>query len=202
MHGKLITIEGIDGSGKSSICKLLQEDKYFKNFVFTCEPTIDNWISEAVNYSLKNNADNIAELMLFLADHAQHIATTIRPNITEGKNIISDRYYASRCSYQGVTLQNTMKESVKWIQSLHYGWTIKPDLTIILDIDPKKAVERCDKRGMKSKFEKVDFLKQVRSNFLNFVENEPKLYKVVDADQSLENVKCEVSKLINNLLNQ
>lgn len=195
MQGKLITIEGIDGSGKSSICKLLQEDKEFINFKFTREPT-DTWIGDTVNYALKNDTDQIAELMLFLADHAQHIATTIRPALINGVHIISDRYSASRCAYQGVTLKNKIDDPVKWIQNLHNGWTINPDFTILLDLDPEKAVQRCDKRGEISKFEKIEFLKQVRCNFLTLAEENPTIYTVVNANQNLNDVKEEIVKLI------
>jgi len=195
MRGKLITLEGIDGSGKSTICRLLQDEKRFSGCVFTREPTT-SWLGDAVNRALRSDTDHIAELMLFLADHADHISRLIRPSLENGSNIISDRYSASRCAYQGVTLAGLFDEPLDWIRSLHKGWTIDPDLILLFDIDPLVAVKRCGDRGERSKFEKIEFLKKVRSNYLRLAAEEPSRFVVVNADRPLDEVKEEVFGII------
>ncbi len=195
MRGKLITLEGIDGSGKSTICRLLQDEKRFSGCVFTREPTT-SWLGDAVNRALRSDMDHIAELMLFLADHADHISRLIRPSLESGANIISDRYSASRCAYQGATLAGLFNEPLDWIRSLHKGWTIDPDLIVLFDIDPLVAVKRCGDRGERSKFEKIEFLKKVRSNYLRLAAEEPSRFVVVNADRPLDKVKEEVFGII------
>ena len=195
MRGKLITLEGIDGSGKSTICRLLQDEKRFSGCVFTREPTT-SWLGDAVNRALRSDMDHIAELMLFLADHADHISRLIRPSLESGANIISDRYSASRCAYQGATLAGLFDEPLDWIRSLHKGWTIDPDMILLFDIDPLVAVKRCGERGERSKFEKMEFLKKVRSNYLRLAAEEPSRFVVVNADRPLDEVKEEVFGII------
>ena len=195
MKGKLITLEGIDGSGKSTICRLLQDEKRFSGCVFTREPTT-SWLGDTVNRALRSDTDHIAELMLFLADHADHISRLIRPSLESGDNIISDRYSASRCAYQGATLPDIFKDPLDWVRFLHKGWTIDPDLIILFDIDPEVAVKRCGDRGERSKFEKIEFLKKVRSNYLRLAAEEPSRFFVVNADRPLNEVKEEVFRVI------
>ena len=195
MRGKLITLEGIDGSGKSTICRLLQDEKRFSGCVFTREPTT-SWLGDAVNRALRSDTDHIAELMLFLADHADHISRLIRPSLESGSNVLSDRYSASRCAYQGATLAGLFDEPRDWVRSLHKGWTIDPDLILLFDIDPLVAVKRCGDRGERSKFEKIEFLNKVRSNYLRLAAEEPSRFVVVNADRPLNEVKDEVFKII------
>ncbi|WP_298682656.1 dTMP kinase [uncultured Methanomethylovorans sp.] len=195
MRGKLITLEGIDGSGKSTICRLLQDEKRFSGCVFTREPTT-SWLGDAVNRALRSDTDHIAELMLFLADHADHISRLIRPSLESGSNVLSDRYSASRCAYQGATLAGLFDEPLDWVRSLHKGWTIDPDLILLFDIDPLVAVKRCGDRGERSKFEKIEFLNKVRSNYLRLAAEEPSRFVVVNADRPLNEVKDEVFKII------
>ncbi|WP_367343491.1 dTMP kinase [Methanomethylovorans sp.] len=195
MRGKLITLEGIDGSGKSTVCQLIKNEKRFSGYVFTREPTT-SWIGDAVNRALRSDTDLIAELMLFLADHADHISRLIRPSLESGSNVISDRYSASRCAYQGTTLAGLFDEPLDWIRSLHKGWTIEPDLIVLFDIDPQVAVKRCGERGERSKFEKIEFLKKVRSNYLRLAADEPSRFVVINADRPLDEVKEDVFRTI------
>lgn len=194
MRGKLITLEGIDGSGKSTICRLLQDDN-LSQCVFTREPTT-SWLGDAVNRALRSDTDHIAELMLFLADHADHISRLIRPSLEKGSNVISDRYSASRCAYQGATLAGLFNDPLDWVRSLHKGWTIDPDLIVLFDIDPAVAVKRCGDRGEQSKFEKIEFLKTVRSNYLRLAAEDREKFVVINADRPLNEVKEEVFRII------
>ena len=195
--GKLITLEGIDGTGKSSIAKMLKTK--LPEAVFTAEPT-KSWIGKAVKKSIESEADPLAELFLFVADHAEHIAKVIRPALDEGKHVISDRYSDSRYAYQGATLSHIFDDAMGWVESIHKGWTIVPDLTILFTIDPSIAVSRCGIRGNHTKFEKIEFLKTVQDNFLKLARKEPQRFVVIDAGRELEAVGREVEYTIQKFL--
>lgn len=196
MTGKLITLEGIDGSGKSTILKLLKQ-KFDKNadIVFTREPTKE-WIGEAVYRAIKSETDPLAELFLFIADHADHLSKTVRPALEDNKIIISDRYSDSRYAYQGATLDGIIDNALEWVLGLHTGWTIVPDLSILFDVRPEVAVNRVGRRSHQTKFEKVTFLEKVRTNYLKLVEMDPERFLVVDAEQPLNIVKNQVLSII------
>jgi len=196
-EGKLITLEGIDGTGKSSITKMLK--KSFPEAFFTREPT-QSWIGKAVKRSIESDGDPLAELFLFVADHAEHISKVIRPALVDGKIVISDRYSDSRYAYQGVTLSNDFDDAVAWVQGIHRGWTVVPDMTILFTIDPAIAISRCGVRGEKTKFEKLEFLKKVQDNFLRLAREEPRRLVIIDAGAELEKVGREVEMKIKDFL--
>ncbi|MDO8727392.1 MAG: dTMP kinase [Candidatus Methanoperedens sp.] len=196
-EGKLITLEGIDGTGKSSIANMLK--KSFPEAFFTREPT-QNWIGKAVKRSIESDGDPLAELFLFVADHAEHIAKVIRPALAEGKIVFSDRYSDSRYAYQGVTLSDDFDDAVAWVQGIHRDWTVVPDLTILFTIDPAVAISRCGVRGEKTKFEKLEFLKKVQDNFLRLAKEEPRRFVIIDAENELEDVGREVEMKIKDFL--
>jgi dTMP kinase len=197
--GKLITLEGIDGSGKSTIAKRLASNPDFRDFVFTREPT-GSWIGDAVNRAIHSDTDSIAELLLFTADHAEHISKLIRPSLEGGKNVISDRYSGSRYAYQGMTLADNFEDPMQWIQDIHSGWTLNPDLTILFDVDPAIAVERCGNRGEKTKFEKISFLEGVRKNYLRLAQENSDIFKVINTDRKIDEIESEVVELIFSIL--
>ena len=196
MTGKLITLEGIDGSGKSTITKSLKH--YFKgkpNVIFTREPTRE-WTGEAVNRAINEETDHLAELFLFVADHANHLSKTIRPGIADNKTVISDRYSDSRYAYQGATLKGIIEQPLEWVMDLHKGWTVVPDLTILFDVSPEIAVSRVGTRDYQTKFEKISFLEQVRSNYLKLVDMQPERFIVVNAEQPYSKVEQAVFKAV------
>jgi dTMP kinase len=198
-EGKLITLEGIDGTGKSSIANMLK--KRFPDVVFTREPT-QSWIGRAVKRSIESDGDPLAELFLFVADHAENIAKVIKPALAAGKIVISDRYSDSRYAYQGATLSDDFDDAVAWVRGIHSGWTIVPDLTILFTIDPEIALLRCGVRGDKTKFEKLEFLKKVQDNFLRLGREEPHRFVIIDAGEELENVELEVEAIVREFLNK
>ena len=199
MRGKLITLEGIDGSGKSTALERLKAHPSMSDVVFTREPTTD-WIGEAVERAIHSDTDHLAELFLFTADHAEHISKVINPALESGKIVISDRYSDSRYAYQGVTLSDNFDNPMKWIQSIHSGWTVVPDLTILFDIDPKIAVERCGNRGEQTKFEKIGFLEGVRANYLRLAKEDPQRFVIVDTDRSIKEIETDVIELLTSIV--
>jgi len=198
MRGKLITLEGIDGSGKSTVAEKLQTNPEIKAFgpVFTREPTRGTLTGDAVEKAIQSDTDQLAELFLFTADHAEHLAKLVKPALENGKIVISDRYSDSRYAYQGVTLKTRLENPLEWVKNLHRDWTIVPDLTILFDIVPEVSIERCGKRGEQSKFEKLEFLRGVREIFLRVAAEDPERFIIIDASRSPEYIEKEVAKKI------
>jgi dTMP kinase len=190
----LITLEGLDGSGKSSCVELLRTEV---NAVFTREPT-DSWYGEAVQRSIDDDkADPMAELFLYVADHAAHLNRTVEPALADGTTVISDRYSDSRFAYQGATLANRLPDSLAYVKDIHEPWTRAPDATIYLDVDAATAAERS---GATNKFETEQYLEVVRENYERLIDAEPERFVRVDATQSQENVQAEVLAAVETLL--
>ena len=192
----LITLEGLDGSGKSSCVERLREAE-FPDTVFTREPT-ETWYGEAVRRSIADDdADPLAELFLYVADHAAHVAETIEPTLDAGGVVISDRYSDSRFAYQGATLADRFEDSVAFVQDIHEPWTRPPDATIYLDVDPETAAARS---GATNKFETASYLETVRENYERLIAAEPERFVRVDATRPAEVVGRDVCEAVETLL--
>lgn len=187
----LVTLEGLDGCGKTTVCEALSER--YPDAVFTREPT-DTWYGDAVRQSVQDpDADAVAELFLYCADHAAHVADTIEPALAAGQLVVSDRYIDSRLAYQGATLADRIDYSVGFVRTVHDPFTIMPDLTVYLDIDVPTAVDRS---GGESKFEREAFLADVKDVYDRLIEQEPDRFVVVDASADAETVADEVEAAI------
>ncbi|RBI61630.1 dTMP kinase [halophilic archaeon] len=187
----LITLEGLDGSGKTTVWEVLREEH--DDAVFTREPT-DTWYGEAVQRSVEDDdADPIAELFLYTADHAAHLADTVEPALADGKLVVSDRYSDSRYAYQTVGLEGVVPRPMEYIMGVHRPWTREPDCTIYLDVDPETAAARS---GATNKFEQAGFLASVRSNYERLIDAEPGRFVRVDANQSPEEVIDSVADVV------
>ncbi|UPW01238.1 dTMP kinase [Halorussus gelatinilyticus] len=179
----LVTLEGLDGSGKTTVWEVLREE--FPEFVFTREPT-DTWYGEAVNRSVEDDdADPLAELFLYTADHAAHLSETVRPALADGKVVVSDRYSDSRYAYQAVSIEGEVKRPLEYVRGVHQPWTRPPDATLYFDVDPETGAARS---GATNKFEQAAFLSQVQSNYERLLSAEPGRFVRIDASQSPEEV--------------
>jgi dTMP kinase len=176
----LITIEGIDGSGKSSLISALQDDLIDLNPLFTREPG-SSWIGDQVRRAIQEEIDPIAEALLFVADHAVHLATVIRPALRKGCLIISDRYSDSRYAYQAVTLDGVIPDPMGWLKSVHEGWTLRPDRTFLLMLPVDEALIRLSKNSLREHFEHAEILEKVQNNYLTLVEADPERFVIIDA---------------------
>jgi len=177
----LITIEGIDGTGKSTLIENLKNLLSDLDPVFTREPGTD-WIGEAVRRGIAENINPISEALLFTADHAAHLDKVVRPGLKAGRIIISDRYFDSRYAYQASTLKEILPDPLRWMKSVHAGWTILPDLTFLLVIPVDNAMERLNRdRTQQEHFECAGTLEDVRNNYLALAEEEPERFVLVDA---------------------
>ena len=194
----LVTLEGLDGSGKTTCIDALRDaDAVPGDATFTREPT-HSWYGEAVRRSLADDdADALAELFLYTADHAAHLSDTIQPALERGEPVISDRYSDSRYAYQGATLADRFDDSLAFVRQLHQPWTRPPDATIYLDVDAETAAERT---GKANKFERVEHLRHVRENYERLIDAEPERFVRVDATRPAEAVTAEVLEAVETLL--
>ncbi len=191
----LVTLEGLDGSGKTTVWEALQDT--YPDALFTREPT-ETWYGEAVRRSLADDdADPVAELFLYTADHAAHLAETVRPALEGGRLVISDRYSDSRYAYQGATLEGVLPRPMEYVRGIHQPFTRSPDLTVYLDVDAETAAARS---GRGNKFERVEHLRRVRENYERLVDGEPERFHRVDATRSPEAVIAEAERTLDRRL--
>ena len=177
----LITLEGIDGSGKSTAHAALRERLTAEGTTFTREPT-DSWYGSAVERSIADaDADPLAELFLYTADHADHLSRVVRPALEAGETVVSDRYSDSRYAYQGATLEGVIDEPMAYVKRVHEPFTRPPDATLYFDVPPTVGAERA---GATNKFEAADYLESVRENYERLIEAEPERFHRIDATQS------------------
>jgi dTMP kinase len=192
----LLTLEGLDGSGKTTAWDALR-DRY-PSAVFTREPT-DSWYGEAVARSVADDdADPLAELFLYTADHADHLSRLVRPALADGSLVVSDRYSDSRIAYQAATLADSaVDDPLSYVRSIHDPFSRPPDATLYLDVDPETAVERS---GGTNKFERVERLRAVRENYERLLAAEPDRFVRVDATRSRTTVVDDVVAAVERLV--
>jgi len=179
-----VTFEGIDGSGKSTILKLVYEQLKSQGYdvISTYEPT-DSWMGKLVQRCIETNTDPFVTVFTFIADRIEH-GKQIQSWIDDDKIVLCDRYEESTYAYQGVQLHDTIKDSVKWLKELSKNRIPVPDITFLFVIDPKKALDRIQNRDKLIPFERLSFLEQVHKNYLELAFEE-RFYKL-DATKSTE----------------
>ncbi|MFB6217995.1 MAG: dTMP kinase [Halobacteriaceae archaeon] len=192
----LVTLEGIDGSGKTTAWEALR-GRFDEGVTFTREPT-ETWYGEAVRRSVEDDgADPVAEAFLYVADHAAHLSRTVRPALRAGDVVVSDRYSDSRYAYQGAALEEHVARPIEYLKGVHQPFTRAPDHTIYLDVDPETGADRS---GATDKFETAAFLESVRQNYEFLAEREPGRFHRVDATQPPEDVVARVEGLFEGFL--
>jgi dTMP kinase len=197
----LITLEGIDGSGKSTLHASLQERLADLAPVFTREPGA-TWVGDAVRRAIAEQIDPVTEATLFVADHAAHLAMLVRPALAEGKLVISDRYSDSRYAYQSVTLQGIIPEPETWLRAMHDGWSIVPDRTFLCVLPVDEALTRLKPDTEREHFEKREVLEKVQNNYLSYARAEPSRFVIVDAMLQPEMVAGFVADAIREMVKE
>jgi dTMP kinase len=191
----LITLEGIDGSGKSTLHASLRVLLLDLDPVFTREPGA-TWVGDSVRRAIAEQIDPITEATLFVADHAAHLAAVVRPALAEGKIVISDRYSDSRYAYQSVTLQKIIQDPEMWLRAMHNGWTIVPDRTFLCVLPIDDALTRLKPDSQREHFEKREVLEKVQNNYLAYARAEPSRFVLVDALKDREEIARFVAEAI------
>lgn len=195
MKGKFITIEGIDGTGKSTLVKELE--KTLKTLGWkvsvTTEPT-DSWLGKNVKRGFNEEISPLTETFLFLADRCEH-TRWILEELEEGKIVLCDRYADSTYAYQGAALENLIENPMEWLIEISRKVVVEPDLTILLVANVETVIERIEPRGERSKFERIEYLRKVSQNYIRLAQKYSRI-KIIDAEQSPEVVLDKAKNLI------
>ena len=203
--GVFITLEGTEGSSKSTQLKTIEQylQQHNRRYIKVREPG-GTPIAEEIRNLLKTPRKDDAmcdttELLLMYAARAQLVNTVIKPAIEQGVDVICDRHDLSTVAYQGGGRGMDLGE-IKAISKVVLG-DFKPNLTILLDIDPIKGMQRAKARGELDRFEqsKMDFFVRVRNTYLECAKQDPNIIKVVNGDDTLDNVSSHIRKLLDNL---
>jgi len=209
LRGKFITFEGIDGSGKSTQLRMLAGALRQRSIdiLTTCEPggtPLGRRLREAF-LETEENVAPIAELLLFAADRAQHVEVLIKPSLEAGRMVISDRYADATFAYQGAG-RGFAENTVKQIIRIATGG-LKPDLTLFFDISVETALKRLRSRSEAGErinrmdAETADFYGRVRAAYLGIADRDPKRFKVIEANGSVEEIQARVKETVEPLIN-
>ncbi|MDX9714923.1 MAG: dTMP kinase [Dissulfurispiraceae bacterium] len=203
--GIFISLEGIEGTGKSTQSKLLSESLSAAGYevLLTFEPggtRIGQRIREILLQPDHKEMSPVAELMLYNAERNQHLHEVIFPALERGAVVITDRYTDSTVAYQGYGRGIDIKllKSIDAISTKGF----MPDLTILFDLDVKTGLAR--NRGVNKvdrfELEDVAFHEKVRSGYLELARLEPERIKIIDASADARNIHKKVEDIVMEML--
>ena len=202
METKFITLEGIEGSGKTSSIKSITNllDEKGISYVITREPGGSSIGSELRSILLdpQTKISSEVELMLMLADRKDHVEQVILPNLKKGNWVISDRFMDSSFAYQG----GGRKLDTKMINSFSKNLNLPiPDLTLLFDVPVEISLSRVKARGELDRFEQeeIDFHNRIREAYLELAEQNVNRIQIIDSSQAIEDMLKSVEEKINNL---
>jgi dTMP kinase len=198
MRGKFITIEGTEGVGKTTNIEFIKAWLEEKNLRFVCtrEPggtPLAEQIRELLLAPREEVVCSTAELLLMFAGRAQHLHQVIEPVLTEGAWILCDRFTDATYAYQGAG-RNMRTDLIAELEVLVQG-SLRPDLTLILDIPVELGLKRASERSEPDRFEReqVEFFERVRQGYLAIAATDPDRCVVIDASLPLEAVQRQIS---------
>ncbi|WP_282093374.1 dTMP kinase [Epibacterium ulvae] len=203
--GLFLTFEGIDGSGKSTQCRLLRDTLQTagRECVLTREPGGSPGAEEIRRMVLEGDPDKWSaetEILLFTAARRDHMERTILPALDQGKVIICDRFADSTRMYQGLS-RGDLRATVDQLHNLMIGR--EPDLTLLIDMDPAKGLARAKGRqGTEERFEDfgLPLQQQMRAGFLALAQDFPDRFRVIDGDRPIDTVAADVLAHVQNAL--
>ena len=210
---KLITFEGIEGSGKSTQIKLVAEYFVKKNvpIIITQEPSGTD-IGRKIGSILFNSEHYYmcaeTEMFLFCAARAQHVREKILPALEQNKVVLCDRFSDATYAYQGAGrgLDHEFIRLINDYSALH----LKPGLTLLFDLPVEIGLQRATDRNNRLKepssidrFERenIDFHQRIREGYLNILRNDPQRFRLIDANQDVNAIQEEVRRHISDFIN-
>ena len=204
--GKFITFEGGEGSGKSThierLVTRLRQGGYHP--LITREPG-GTHVGEQIRHVLQYSKDSSSmvpetEMLLFCASRAQLVREVIQPALNEGHIVICDRFLDSTTVYQGVG-RKIAPEAVAAINRFAVGANL-PDLTLVIDLDPRIGLERVRGRELFDRMENqsLEFYERVRQGYLNLAKLESHRVKVIDGSQTIDEIANQIWSLAKSVL--
>ncbi len=202
---KFITLEGTEGSGKSTnlnfICEYLQT--VGQPYLVTREPggtEVAEKIRELLLMHHEESVDPLCELLLIFAARAQHIEKKIKPALASGKWVISDRFTDATYAYQGGGRGLGFRK-IEWLENFVQG-ELRPDKTIFLNIHHELGMQRIKKRAALDRFESEpsSFFESIRQSYLKRIEEKPERYAHIDASRQLSDVQLDIKNVLDQLL--
>jgi len=203
-----ITLEGIEGSGKTTqinnISRFLENKGH--NCVITREPggtNIGRKIRSILLDPENKGMEPMAELLLYFSDRVQHVKKLIQPSLSEGKTVICDRYFDATLVYQGYARGLDINLIMRLHELILEG--LKPDITLLLDLSPETGLARAweqigngSRSGDETRFEKeaLSFHKKIRAGYLELARLEPQRFRVIDASQEKNKVQMDIEELL------
>ncbi|MBU0498584.1 MAG: dTMP kinase [Gammaproteobacteria bacterium] len=200
-RGRFITVEGIEGAGKST-CLTFMRDRLIqagRAVLVTREPGGTALGEELRALLLGHRQEGMgedAELLLMFAARAEHLAQKILPALARGDDVLCDRFTDATYAYQGAgrgIARERIAAMENWVQK-----GLRPDLTLLLDLPVERGLERAGKRSTPDRFESetVRFFQLVRQGYLDLAEAEPDRIKRIDASQPLVEVERQLAQVI------
>ncbi len=201
MRGRFITLEGGEGSGKSTQAARIRDwlQAQGRRVVQTREPggtPLAEAIRGVVLRSWDEGVSPETELLLMFAARAAHVCQLIEPALQAGSDVICDRFVDSSYAYQGAG-KGVETHHVQALEALVLS-SLKPDLTLILDLDPVQGLQRALTRGQANRFEAeaLPFMQRVRTAFLKRASDDPARCAVIDAAQSTDAVFDQIRRVL------
>lgn len=204
-RGYFITLEGIEGAGKSTAMRFITEYLQARGIplVVTREPG-GTEIAEQIRPILLNHhyepMHRDTELLLYFAGRAQHLAQIIKPALENNQWVICDRFTDTTYAYQGVG-RGIPAERIAVLEQWVQG-DLRPDYTILLDVDVDRGMKRIRKSRVLDRFEveKAEFFQRIRECYLNMAKQYPERYRIIDANQPQARVIEQIIAVLANLI--
>lgn len=190
--GKLVTFEGIDGSGKTTIMNKLKEILGDNGIVYTKEPYQFEGGALELKYPYQR-------LFRFMEDHVLHLEEVILPALREGKLVICDRYIDSNLAYRCVDMgsaRNKHDAIIEWLEVLH-SFSVWPYRTILFEIGPELAMKRCKNKGEELAFDQAEKLVDSYNNIANYYNLR---FCKINAAKDIESVTRKVVEIIQGVM--
>ncbi len=197
MQGRFITVEGIDGAGKSTQIEAIKETLHARGIevIHTREPG-GTPLSETIRgHLLNDHMDPATETLLFFAARAEHLAQVIRPALARGAWVLSDRFTDATYAYQ-VGGRGFPAEKVEALEAWTHG-DLQPDMTILFDVAPEVAAARLAASRQLDRFEKenVDFFTRVREAYLDRARKNSERFLIVSTENDREVIATQLKEL-------
>jgi dTMP kinase len=200
--GKFITLEGVDGAGKTSHIEFIKEylTNLKLNFIMTREPGGTELGEKLREILLHDEMTPKTETILMFAARNEHIEKVIRPGLTSGAIVISDRFTDASYAYQSGG-KGVEDEEIDVLKDLVQK-NLQPDLTFLFDLPVEVSIKRLKKTRKLDKFEKEekDFHENVRKKYLMLAKNNPKRFSVLNSEKSIDEIQSQIKIRLDELL--